>query len=321
MAAWTAVGAAGAEAAGPSQDGLEGGSGKRAGILSLFNDNDMFARTDRRYTNGVKMGWTWLRPYRAGSADQRRWVSISLQQLMNTPEDVRRPGSPEGEQPYAGYLGLGLAFHTGGPRTLDTVALDLGTIGPASLAGVTQERFHRLFGFKPIRSWDLQLGNELVLGVSLDHREKIWIPASGRGLRTDAGFRSGASLGNAFTAGWAGSEIRAGWNLPGGFAPVAEPFGAGRSGPPDEALGARWSAYAYFAAAAQIVLRDAFLDGNLFGEGTSLDRYPCRARIESGFAVRKGRLGLSFAYVAHSRRYATERRGHVYGKAGLSYHF
>jgi len=323
LAAWTAIGAAGAQAAGLSQDASGDGKGKPGGVFRLGNDNDLFARTDRRYTNGSKLDWTWPKPGRPGAGDalRRRWISVSLQQLMNTPEDVRRSGAPEGEQPYAGYLGFGLALHSVGPRTLDTVAFDLGIIGPASLAGATQEAFHRLFGFKPIRGWDLQLGNEPVLGVSLDHREKLRVAAPGRGLRADAGIRAGAALGNAFTAGWAGGEVRAGWNLPGGFAPIAVPFGAGRGGPPDEAGGARWSVYGYGAAAAQIVLRDAFLDGNLFGAGTSLDRYPCRARIEAGFAVRRGGSELSFGYVAHSRRYATEPRGHVYGLAGLSHNF
>lgn len=320
MAAWAARGAAGAQTA-LFREGDGRGRGGSEGAFSLFSDNDFFARTDRRYTNGAWLGWTWLRPHRTESVDQRRRVSVSLQQLMITPEDVRRRGVPEGEQPYAGYLGLELAFHVQGPRSLDTTALDLGIIGPASLAGATQKAFHKAFGFKVIRGWDEQLGNEPVLGVSRDHRGKLFAAAGGRGLRADAAWRAGAGLGNAFTAGWLGGEVRAGWNLPSGFAPLAAPFGAGPGGPPDAGGNAGWSAYGYLAVTAQAVLRDSFLDGNLSGEGTSLDRYLGRARIEAGWAVRWKRLALSFGYVAHTRRYATERRGHIYGRAGLSYRF
>jgi len=286
-------------------------------VFSLVNDNDMFARTDRRYTNGVRLAWSWM-PARAGG---RRRISVSLQQLMNTPEDVTRPDSPAGQQPYAGYLGLGLAVHGLGPGTLDTLGFDLGLIGPASLAGATQKAFHRWLGFKPVRGWGSQLGNEPVFGVWYDHRRKIGAGASGPGLKADAGYRAGASLGTALTSAWAGGEVRAGWNLPAGFAPVAPPFGAGSGGPDGSAGGARWSAYGYFAASAQAVLRDAFLDGGLRGGGTGLDRYPGRMRLEAGLAARWKSLGLSFAYVAHSRRYAGEPGPHVYGQLGLSLAF
>lgn len=321
FAACVARSAAGASAAGLLQDEDRGGKGRSGGAFSLFNDNDFFARTDRRYTNGAWLGWTWPAPDRPGAAARKRRITVSLQQLMNTPEDVRRPGVPAGEQPYAGYLGLGLAIQTMGPRSLDTTAFDLGIIGPASLAGATQKAFHKAFGFKVIQGWDEQLGNEPVLGVSHDHREKLFPAAAGKGPRTEAAWRAGAALGNAYTAAWLGGEVRAGWNLPPGFAPLAAPFGAGPSGPADGPMRAAWSAYGYFAVAAQAVLRDAFLDGSLSGGETSLDRHLGRARIEAGWAVRWKRLGLIFGYVAQTRRYATERRGHVYGRAGLSYRF
>jgi hypothetical protein len=321
LTAWVAKNAAGGPARGPLRDGDGRESGRSGGAFSLFNDNDFFARTDRRYTNGAWLGWTWPAPDRPEAAAATRRLAVSLQQLMNTPEDVRRPGVPAGEQPYAGYLGVSLAFHASGPRSLDTTSIDLGVIGPASLAGATQKAFHRAFGFKVIGGWDVQLGNEPVLGVSLDHREKLFLPAAGRGPRADAAWRAGAALGNAFTAAWMGGEVRAGWNLPSGFAPLAASFGAGPSGPPDGEAVPGWSAYGYLAASAQAVLRDAFLDGNLSGEGTSLDRHLGRVRIEAGWTLRWRRLSLSFGYVAQTRRYATERRGHVYGRAGLSYRF
>jgi lipid A 3-O-deacylase len=312
-----------------------------AGVFSFSVDNDMFARTDRRYTSGFRFAWTWPELGRTGAlvklprwldvvsralsfdrvANGGRFVSLAIQQLMYTPEDITRADVPDGEQPYAGYTGLRLAFHSRGTRTLDTVALDLGLVGPDSGVGATQRFWHRTLGYYAPNGWDNQLEDEPVLGISIDHLGAIVAAKPGPGLGLDAVVRAGASLGNAFTAGWTGAEIRAGWNIPGDFGPLSALFGAGGESLPDATIRAAPSFYGYLSAEGQIVVRDIFLDGNSLGDGPSVAKYPLRGRIEGGLAARWGRSRMSFGYVVQSRWYETERRGHVYGKLGLSLAF
>jgi lipid A 3-O-deacylase len=302
------------------------------GVFSLFWDNDLAAGTDRRYTNGIRIAWTsaelgrpgfpvrfpgWLDSvsralsFGRGSAGGR-FVSVFLDQRMYTPEDITRTETPAGEHPYAGYAGVGLAFHS-----MDSLEMVLGLIGPDSLAGATQRLWHRIFGFKTPAGWAGELKDEPVLGLAYDRRKRLWAPVRKPGLSADAVVRAGGSLSNALTAGGLGAGIRAGWSLPDDFG--AASISPDLAGEARRERGAGTAVFAYLAAEGQAVLRDAFLDGNLWRDGPRVEKYPLRGRLAAGVMVRRRRLALSLGYVAQTRGYETERRGHIYGTFRLSF--
>lgn len=316
------------------------------GILSFFIENDLFAGTDRRYTNGVKAVWVspelgrpdaplklpgWLnylsrRLPPVPPVHARQYLSVFLGQSMYTPENINQTEVLPGERPYAGYTYFGLGFHARDADSMDTIELTLGLVGPHSLAGDTQRLWHKIFGYDAPRGWAHQLRDEPVLGIVYDHKEKALIARRDRGFGEDVIVHAGASLSNAWTAGQIGMEARAGWNLPGDFGSAhiqpgadsaslfeeGDRYAAGRSG-----LGI----YGFLAVEGYAVVRDIFLDGNTFGVGPRVEKFPFRGEIAAGFALRFNRLKFSYGYVFGSRQFETEKRGHIYGSINLSLTF
>ncbi|OIQ84561.1 hypothetical protein GALL_336290 [mine drainage metagenome] len=223
----------------------------RGGTLRF--ENDLFAGTDRNYTNGVAIALAShdlegrLRPdclpgplrlyarflgrfdpdfrNNAGAAQATQNVVLRFGQAMYTPEDRTRTDVIPDDRPYAGLLYLGMAwnrrFLPGDSRyeILDTRELTLGVIGPLSLAEQSQNLVHDLRGIDRFNGWGHQLHNEPAFELALERRFK---PYRGNGA-VQPGWGSDAigsyalRLGNIETAARAGFELRAGWNIPNDF--------------------------------------------------------------------------------------------------------
>jgi hypothetical protein len=315
-----------------------------SGIFSLTLENDVFAGTDRGYSQGARIMWVspeagegsgrirlprWIdslsRRFSAlPEAESRRFISVFLGQAMYTPNDIIIPDPPAWDRPYAGYTYVGLGFHTRDSSSMDTVELRAGLVGPHSFAGDTQIVFHKIFGFKRARGWSHQLRDEPVLSIAYDHKEKAGLRPGRRGFGADAVVHGGGSLSNAFTGGTAGIELRAGWNLPEDFgtAPIQpgtysaalfEESRQRRAGEPG------FRVHFFLALQGHVVLRDIFLDGNTFGGGPRVEKYPFRADVMAGIAFRLRRLKFSFGYVAMTKQFETQTRPYAYGTMNLAF--
>ena len=134
-------------------------------ILQL--DNDLFAGSDRDYTNGIRFAFikemgpdTSLNRFlekqlyalsgaeinggffkwRLKKRDNLRFAyGAGLTQLMFTPDDFTASEAPEGERPYAGWLGLEFSLHAKNDKEVSSVTLSLGTTGDASMAEEAQD--------------------------------------------------------------------------------------------------------------------------------------------------------------------------------------
>ncbi|MBN8716948.1 MAG: lipid A deacylase LpxR family protein [Xanthomonadales bacterium] len=223
----------------------------RGGTLRL--ENDLFAGTDRNYTNGVAIALVshdltgrlrpeclprplglytrflgWVDPgfwNDAGAASATQNVVVRFGQAMYTPEDKARSDLIPDDRPYAGLLYLGLAWNRRiRPRAapyemLDTRELTLGVIGPLSLAEQAQNLVHDLRGIDRFNGWNNQLHNEPALQVAWERkfRPDRGDAAVQAGWSTDAIGSYALRLGNIETAASAGFELRAGWNIPNDF--------------------------------------------------------------------------------------------------------
>ena len=119
---------------------------------SLLVENDVFFDTDRDYTNGLMVSFTlgpdwtpdWLDSavcrlpvFKAPKGDFSCATvrsTIELGQNMYTPTDIALPNPPLTDRPYAGFLYLGLGFVTDDGEEQQQLQLQLGVVGPASLA-------------------------------------------------------------------------------------------------------------------------------------------------------------------------------------------
>lgn len=123
------------------------------GSFSILFENDTFFNTDRDYTSGQALAYTtaptthspgllsWgALPDLFGSGEAR--AGDELGQVIFMPETVDVPNPPLNERPYAGFLWLGLSVITNTDERLNQVEMQLGVIGPASLAGNAQIFVH-----------------------------------------------------------------------------------------------------------------------------------------------------------------------------------
>lgn len=223
----------------------------RGGTLRL--ENDLFAGTDRNYTNGVALALVsrdlagrlrpeclpqplgmyarflgWVDPgfwNDAGAASATQNVVVRFGQAMYTPEDKTRTDLIRDDRPYAGLLYLGLAWNRriqpqdAHYQMLDTRELTLGVIGPLSLAEQAQDLVHDLRGIDRFNGWNNQLHNEPALQVAWERkfRQDLGDAAVQTGWGTDAIGSYALRLGNIETAASAGFELRAGWSIPNDF--------------------------------------------------------------------------------------------------------
>lgn len=215
-------------------------------------ENDLFAGTDRNYTNGVAVSAVshdiggelrptclpgplglyartirWINPdfaRIAGDASATQNIVMRFGQAMYTPEDFSRTDLILGDRPYAGLLYVGLAWNRRVPTAdsrhemLDSRDLTFGVIGPLSLADESQELVHKILGVDRFRGWENQLHNEPAIQLALERKYKSHADGAVQpGWRSDAIGGYALRVGNIETAATAGIELRAGWNIPNDF--------------------------------------------------------------------------------------------------------
>ncbi|MEQ9176073.1 MAG: lipid A deacylase LpxR family protein [Alphaproteobacteria bacterium] len=313
--------------------------------LNLVVENDKFipGATDRHFTNGLRLSWVspveafpaWTRPLSHlidllapdhGLA-RARWVGGAIGQNMYTPEDISRTDPIPDDRPYAGWLYGGLILtERRGDRRIDEIEIDLGVIGPGSLADETQINWHKVINSPRPNGWENQLKTEpgLVFLYRTKWRAALWQSPplgalSAEGLELDIIPGANLSLGNIFT--YAGGEVtlRLGDDL-------ADDFGTHRIQPnlagssvlqPQD--GFAW--YLFAGAGARAVGHNIFLDGNTVSDSLNVNKNFLVADYQAGLAVRIYGVRLTYTHVWRSREFDTQTAGDRFGSFAISWNF
>jgi lipid A 3-O-deacylase len=267
-------------------------------------DNDIFTGTDQEYTSGVLVGSTsatvesfddpGFAPSLRWANDKLRWlqpkgfdennVTWTIGQRMYTPEDGSRSEPNPLDRPYAGLLFAGLTYNGRDSHSMRSTSLDVGIVGPSSLAEQTQRRVHRAVGADEFLGWDHQLNDEPVFRI-LHERFRRWDIKPARRFG-DVTTHFGGSIGNLSTFANAGAELRIGKSLPDNFG-TATTLSYGQNTPPVRwgASSRRLSIHGFAAVDARAVLHDVTLDGNTWRDSASVDREPLAAEVALGVAL------------------------------------
>ncbi|MCC7411712.1 MAG: lipid A deacylase LpxR family protein [Gammaproteobacteria bacterium] len=332
---------AGAAAAAPATDDEL----QKAWTVSVAFENDLFGESDAQYTNGIQIGWVspdltdyrdsgrlpawslplieWL-PFINDPGLQRN-VGFVIGQLTFTPNDTRSIALLPDDRPYAGWLYAGAAFHSRSERRLDTIELQLGIVGPASLAEQAQNLVHDVRGFDRALGWSNQLDNEPGLALIYERKWRAFSQKFVSHLGMDAISHLGATVGNVYTYGNAGVELRLGWKLPSDFG-TSQIRPGGETNAPTTTRDPRFSpgglsAHGFVALTGRVVGRDIFLDGNTFSSSHSVDKKPLVADLLFGAAVTLGPVKLSYAQVFRSEEFDGQHRHHEFGSVSMTYTF
>ncbi len=286
--------------------------------VQLFIENDLLARTDRYYTNGIKFGGGMafdllqlpaaeflrnLAPEAGGTVH----LGLFLGQNLYTPRAITVSQAQPLDRPWAAWLYLGGVAQRARDNRLDTVEIDLGLVGPSALGREIQSGWHRLIGSPQPRGWQHQIPNEPAILVSWLAKRKHGL-GSVAGLDLEAIPHGGASVGTVMTLARGGGLLRLGRHMTGFGPDTIEPGGAmlqnmRREVEPGRGQGLEW--YVFAGVDHRLVAHNIFLDGAVFRDGPSVNRRPHVYDLSLGFSLRHGSLRVSLTRVQRSEEFFT----------------
>lgn len=315
------------------------------GALGIYFENDTVGGTDRYYTSGAKISWSSanlenladtpysspflglfnLLPYINQAAYQKNLL-FTLGQNIYTPSDTQTQALLKNDRPYAGwlYLGVGVVWKTSEVR--NTLALNIGVVGPWSYAEKTQRLIHNTLGIDHPRGWDNQLHNELGL-TAVYLRNWRWPKQARRsGFDWELIPHAGLAVGNVQTYANLGGELRLGLNLPDEFGTAPIGPAASTSTPVDGALAAARSSidfgiHLFGRVDGRAVAHNIFLDGNTFGSSHSVDKKWAVADLSAGVGMNYKNTKLAYALVYRTEEFKGQKQGELFGTVSVNVAF
>jgi lipid A 3-O-deacylase len=301
------------------------------GTLSILFENDIFYHTDRDYSNGVQIGWTtapddtpeWAVdvarsiPFFGQSGEVR--TSYAIGQNIYTPSNLHLVDPPLTDRPYAGYLYFAMGVSQMTETDLDQLQVQLGVVGPDSLAEESQKFVHSLLKDTNPQGWGTQLHNEPGLVINDEHSWRAIATGSLLGLSFDIDPHVGAAVGNVYDYVNAGAMGRFGLNLPDDYGPTRiDPSLPGTNFfEPTAGI----SAYVFGGFDGRAVARNIFLDGNTWEDSRHVTRIPCVGDMQLGAAIAMDSWRLTFTHVFRTKEYETQKRADQFGAVNLSIRF
>lgn len=154
--------------------------GRKAVFITYAND--LFAGTDRYFSQGVELGVrhpSLARLDGAGilsPAKDRGVYAAALRHDAYTPSTIRADSIRRGDRPYSATVTLRLECTTmdSGGRAFFYSALTLGVIGPVAQGREIQTGIHRATGdFIPL-GWQHQIRNDLLLNYTFRYQRRLF---------------------------------------------------------------------------------------------------------------------------------------------------
>ncbi|MBU0720268.1 lipid A deacylase LpxR family protein [bacterium] len=207
----------------------------RADQFSMHYYNDIFAGTDRHFTNGVSFCWLDDTKSRENSQGINAYTNFmlktvdtipsidineykkytagaSVSQMIITPNDIEIEEKQLDDIPYAGYLALSFFLFEWNSESFKEYRLSVGVIGPESGAQYVQNGFHRLIGNTEAAGWDHQLGTAYTVNALFRYGNISWQDTVLDYFKVDWFNNAGVQVGNFTTDLFASTMLRIGKN-------------------------------------------------------------------------------------------------------------
>ncbi len=322
-----------------SESVLAAPSPNAPGAWSVTWENDLFSakHQDRHYTNGLQVTKTsdnlkqfddtntfsWLanlvKSLPVGSIDQwvERRTTLSLGQVMQTPEDITiEPPDPE-DTPYGGVLYLSHGLEVFAENHADYFDLLIGVTGKYSLAEQSQKFVHGLTDSVQPQGWDHQIPSSLLLNAYYSRRGFTPLVSAQSNWQFDALVYGHIAVGNAQTDLLASGgfslhqkSVNSLGIRPGRLArDVIMPAHPGSSG---------W--YFYTGLSAKAVAWDVLLDGTMFKSSPSVDKKAFVGQFITNMGYKWQQFSLHYSWVISTPTYDHERgEPDHYGSLNISW--
>lgn len=270
-------------------------------VFTLLDDNDFFGKwSDKYYTNHTRFALT-LGAEKENAIHNALFFSFG--QEIYTPKEYKTTALDPRDHPYAGYL-----YGSIGQATYDEdfalmKEIQIGATGDRSIADKVQCEFHR-FSEDPIpQGWDSQIHDRFVVQAIADIRKRFMLEGScgNDAFGADLIVHGFGGLGNLRGQLSAGTQIRAGWNLPKDFGTFSTRQSASAVLDPEVDA----SIYAFFDLQGDAILWDKTLTGNN-DYGQNINAYPFAAQATLGLQLIYDRYALTFFQSVRTKDFSTQ---------------
>ena len=273
---------------------------------TLRYENDLFAGTDRYYSQGIFLQYDhldidlgWLNKFFFKVPDIQRSLQTGIAQKVYTPSSITSDSLLLGDRPYAATYGYTVRFTSRSKSKNYALSWNLSTgwLGKPAFGKETQTAIHRWTNNNKPRGWQHQLNNGLHVNLGFGAVKTFF--ATTRWIRTEvASFTTIGNLTN---------ETRASGILKLGYITDNKSF------------------LVYYHPEVRAVLYDGTLQGALFAKpseariaGKDINRFV--SEQELGFKMLAGRI--SFAMYGHFQSKLFRNAGnHAWGGASIGYLF
>ncbi len=273
-----------------------------AWVTSFVEEDDFWAphNKDRHYTHGVRVAFTspdvhspfWQAPF--------DWIGS-----VTTAFPSKDPSLGSAAEPIDRF---------------DALQLNLGIVGPGSLANAMQTHYHLLIQVAPFQGWHAQLHNEPAADLYYERKWRHHGESEG-GWGWDAIPQAGARVGNVYDYLAAGGLLRVGRNLRVDYGPPHIDLNTGAEYLNLERLTAGdWGIYFFVGGEARAVAHNIFLDGNDFKSSAHVQKIPAVGDAEMGAAFFWWHLRLAYTLIYRSPEFIHQTGPDHYGSLNLTLH-
>ncbi|QPH39611.1 lipid A deacylase LpxR family protein [Pedobacter endophyticus] len=282
------------------------------------NDAYLATRNDRYYTNGLFIYFRRaIDSTKYSSKIEKKTFEISVGQKMYTPYWGMVPKAENQDRPFAGYLYAGAAYAVFfNDESAIKTSVELGTVGPSSLAEKGQEFLHKTVGFYTPAGWEYQIKNEVAANLAANY-SKLLIRSSDRSV--DLVGQGYANLGTTFSGLGASVLFRAGrLNQLFNSASYNAVIGNSRT----EAFN-KSEFFFYVKPQLNFVAYDATIQGSLFNSNSPVTFGVKPIVFEQQFGVNYSsqRFTIDFNIIFKTREVKSSAKAQNYGGLSLYYRF
>jgi lipid A 3-O-deacylase len=302
-------------------------------VVTLYFENDgTFVKrnnpTDRHYTNGVKItfahqpGWAAdlapRLPFSPAADGQplKTAAGYAFGQNIYTPDNIGVATLNPRDRPYAGWLYGGVYLQRATDSVFDHLELDIGIIGPSSLAEDVQTQVHEVFDEVKPRGWDNQLRDEPGINLAYQRKWRIALLTNGDGDIAQLIPQAGFTLGTVNRHANVGATFRIGVNLP-------DDFGPGRIEEPAAATGVArhrpLGGYVFLRVGGKAVEHNVFLEGNNFSSSHGVDPEPLLGELQVGLSVVWGNFDVGYSQTFLTREFKGQLEHDSFGGLTVSW--
>ena len=277
------------------------------GTFELSIENDLVADSDKHYTHGTRLSYSYLLDNNSFS-DKTVARTWSLGQYIYTPSDISFETIQFMDRPYNGWLYGASSIMVYDKKELDSLEINLGLTGKWSLADKTQIFIHKLIHSKEPRGWDTQLKERV--GVNLTYIKKYkwkWDYA-------DCIVKGNITAGTIHINTGVGGLIRFGYNIP-------DDFGITRMEPLSRSL-SKLGFYGIIETSGRYIAFNQILEG--YRSDHVKEIYGIHAEdmvgdLDMGCGLSYGCFNLIYLYNIRSKEFKQQKEHNEFGTVVISW--